>query len=252
MKDMFQRLYRYFKETIVLYGWFSFLLIPMIFIINFSFFSIVNSQKESVIFKETSVASQDIKTMGYHISQLITTAHNDMHVIKDADETANYLSSKTNEDFDSFESLLYRIMSNKPEFISISLIDLDGYELMNVTRESGTLIKSDDLESINLTDFVSDNPSENIDHCYVRKIELIDDEPILYLTAPLLINDVIDSYIVMTYDANHFLSIFDVFASDSQIYYSVGLINEDSVWLVGMESQKFDLVTNVDQKQIFY
>jgi EAL domain-containing protein (putative c-di-GMP-specific phosphodiesterase class I)/PAS domain-containing protein len=248
MKNILQRIYRYFKETIVLYGWFSFMLIPIIIIINFSFFSIVSSQKESVIFRETSVASQDIKTMGYHISQLISTAHNDMHVIKDADETDHYLTSKSNEDFDGFESLLYRIMSNKPEFISISLVNLDGDELMNVTRESGTLIKSDDLDSINLTDFVSDASSENIDHCYLRKIELIDGEPIFYITAPLLVDNVIDSYIVMSYDANHFLSIFDVFVSDSEKYYSVGLINEDNVWLVGMESQEFELVTNVEQK----
>ena len=67
MKNQLRNFLTSIKETVLYFGWFSLVVLFVLFVVNFSFISSMNSHREAIIFKETSAAERDMSTIDFHI-----------------------------------------------------------------------------------------------------------------------------------------------------------------------------------------
>ena len=229
------------------YGWYSLIFVFVIILVNYVFFLSVKTQEESILLNEMNAANQDINMFKYHVSQLLSLTKNDIDVIKDSNESQQYLQNKNNSTLSDFESLIYRISVNKPQFTAVSLLDLDGNELFSVYRDQGNLVRSDDLQVIQIDQYVDE--VESSDSIFISKIFLDDDKPVVYILSPLYQDGSIDSMILFAYDANHFLSIFNEYATGFIGHFSLAFLNDNNLWVVNKDTENIELVESNETKE---
>lgn len=252
MKKNIKKMYKQIFETIRYYGWFSLLFVFFLTFITFLFFNSVKAQKQYIILEESSLATQDINIFSYHISQLLSTAHNDMHIITAADEANDYLLDQSQNNLDEFESLLLRIGSNKHEFLSLALLDTSGQEMLRVSRRDGSLRRLQELGNVDLEPYMGVGDANHEQLGYIKGIEMIDGVPVIHMLQALYIDDDVHAYMLLCYNASHFLSIFDVYANETSSNFSIGLINENNIWEIDSNTYNFSLITDeYRQEQIF-
>jgi PAS domain S-box-containing protein len=257
MKNWISNFILQFKETTKHFGWFSLILIPILVIVNWSFLSNVEAQRESIVINEISKASLEMNMIDFYISGAVISTHDDLQVIRDSEEANTFLSDTSETNLNEFEQLVYRIASNKPQFTHISLADSQGDELFKVSRYNDELIIEDDFFLTNVSDKpyfnnVSDDDEEII---YVEPLSSEAGEPILTMVAPMIVNGVIEYYIILDYDANHFLSVFEQYEQyldDSSRYFTLGLINVGNIWKVDEVTQRFYELTNQSRVNEIY
>ncbi|QLY39788.1 EAL domain-containing protein [Hujiaoplasma nucleasis] len=245
MKERFNKIFYHFKETIGHFGWFTLVLIPIFIIINWSFFSTSNAQRQAIESKNLSTATQELNNIDLYITTHLESVHNDIHVILEANETSKYLADSTSESLIEFRDLVYRIASNKKAFLHSSLIDSDGQEIFRITRDGESLIIEEEsaLRSYNQEDYFSVVSSFDHQVLFISGIELVNDIPILTLIAPVFNNDELIHFIKIDYLADSFLSVFSLYSSNNN-YLSLGMLNNQKIWLIDQSSQSLYQETN--------
>jgi len=252
LKKGIQSFFIQLKETFEHFGWFTLLIIPIFVLINWSFLAVVSSQRESITVQQRSIANQEIQMIDFYVSRQLESTHDDLHVIKDSNETLAYLDSRTEEDFEEFEALAYRIATNKPQFLNLSFLNLDGDELFRVSRDGDTLIKVDetDLDDYASEEFMTYLEPIQEDFLYVNDLYIKDEKPLLRFVTPLFYNDIKQGYLLVDYDANQFLSVFQLYAdSDEDEYMEFGLINQGDVWKIDADSLSLYEVNQTSENQ---
>jgi len=229
------------KEVTKHFGWFTLILIPILVIVNWSFLATASAQRESIIMNEVTKSEQEIDMIDFYISRAVISTHNDLHVIRDSDEANTFLNTPVDTNLDSFEQLVYRIAANKPQFLHISLADNTGEELFKITRNNDELFIEDDFFLSNVSDEPYFMNAENVEDefIYIEPMYSEDGEPVLTMVAPMILDGTIEYYIILDYQANHFLSVFEQYLDTPNSYYTLGLINQGNIWEIDERTQRF-------------
>ncbi|QWB99394.1 EAL domain-containing protein [Mycoplasmatota bacterium] len=249
MKKRITSFFFQLKETTKHFGWFTLIIIPVLLIVNWSFLSMLNSQRESTITRELSVAKQEMDMIEFYISRSISSTHDDLHVISDSEEANTFLTNTNDDNLTDFKQLVYRIANNKPQFLSVSLVDQSGDELFKVLRNESELLIEEDANLTNISDQPYFFTETNIDKeiINIQALYIDNGEPILTMVFPIIIDDQIEYSIILDYDANHFLSVFEQYLNDPNQHFSIGLINQGSIWKIDEKNKMFIQLDNQDE-----
>ncbi len=246
MHDRIVRVLKTIKENFLHFSWLIFFLIPLFILLNLAFILIVKSQTEAIEIDLQTTAEREIKNIDLYINTQINAIHNDLYVINDANETDAFIADQTPENFANFESMIYRMSNNKPNFIQASIIDPNGDILFHVYRSNGHLITADDdLGSISDSAYYP-ILSELGDHqIYISDLHMLDDIPVITLAIPIFDDqENIVNYVQIDYNAESFLIVLDLYADDGLDYFSLGLMCNDKIWLANGTALDINLVTD--------
>ncbi|MDY0317498.1 MAG: EAL domain-containing protein [Candidatus Izemoplasmatales bacterium] len=242
--------------------WLLVLAIPILGLINWSYFAVLNSEKEALKVQQQSLASEKVNIIDFIISNAINNTYNDLQVIADSDEMQAYINAKTPETLEDAKQLLYRISNNKPQFASIEVLDLDGDQIVWLLRDEieslyfvddGNLINRETEEYFNFSKLLSK------DQAYIAPIYLEQDLVNEVVIEKPLTNIIINIYdssntkhgtLVLEYNANYLLEIFGQYVSDQSRFIELGIINEMEVW--GISPGFYDLVNEYGQTNSDY
>lgn len=241
MKSFLTKFWHHISSTFNHYGGLSLAIVPILVLVNWSYFSVVNAEKATLESQQVSLANEKINIIDFIISNALTNTYNDMQVMSDADEMQFYLENPDEVNLDDVEQLFYRITNNKPQFSSVEFLNLNGDQLILLNRinQELTIIPTDELSSkseesyFDYIDTITDKKlyivplymeNEIINNITVTK-------PIITLIVSVFDNEGVKSgYIVLDYDANYLLSVFETYVSDESEFIELGVINENSVW----------------------
>jgi len=68
MKSFFKKLWHNIISTITHYGWLSLIIIPILGLINWSYLTVINSEKASLKSQQVSLANEKINIIDFIIS----------------------------------------------------------------------------------------------------------------------------------------------------------------------------------------
>jgi PAS domain S-box-containing protein len=248
MKKLFSRLWQSFRKTISHYGWLTLIIIPILGLINWSYFSVVNSEKESLMAQQISIANEKVNIIDFIVATVVVNTYTDMHVITDADEMQMYLDDPSIVNLNNVEQLFYRIVNNKPQFSSVEFIDLTGQQLIWLDRieENLVIVEEENLISRADKEYLEVADSLVQDELYIVPIyllsETVDDTTVEKPITSLVLSvynetSVKKGYLIIDYDANFFLNFFGEYVSDDVPFLELGLINGEEIWGI---TDKFD------------
>lgn len=250
VKDKIKLLFGNIILSIQYFGWFSLVVIPTLLLITLGFFRTVSIQKARIEDLELRTASQETKMIDFHISKTITSTGSDLSVIRDSNETQNYLSTGSNEDLLQFRELIYRVSTNKVEFIHVAFVDLLGNEVFKVSRDNDGLYyrESGELKNISNQVFFNDMIHLTENKLYFSEIEVLNNQNIMKFVSPVFLNDINLGMIVIDYDADFFLSVFEQYFDGASENISYGLISGESLWFINEVEDRFNLIIDNDKK----
>ena len=241
MKKVIKNFWHHVFSTIKHYGFLSLIIIPILFFVNWSYFSVVNSEKESLKAQQVSLANEKVNIIDFIISNAITNSHNDIKVMIDADEMRTFLDNPDETNLENVEQLFFRITTNKPQFSSVEFLDLTGQQLIWLNRIDDDLIIIDNVDLENRSDEEYFSIAEDLvdNELYIVPLYIFDETPnnvsfnpaLTGLVMPIYDNENQKSgYLVLDYNANHLLSIFNEYVSDESQFIDLGIINEGKIW----------------------
>lgn len=237
------------KSSIQHFGWFTLLIIPMLITVNWSFIATVQAQSNMIEQNEMSTVEEQLTIINFYINKAISSTHNDIHVIKDSVETIDYLENSSPANLIEFKNLLYRISMNKPQFVHSSFIALNGNEIFRIERHNQSLDYTKEEDLINVSDlpFFDKMTGLETNKIYLGAIEMVEDQPLLKLVTPMFLDQTVMGLLVIDYDANEFLSVFEQYIDDKNENISLGLINHDNIWQINQEEKTFNLLSDVSE-----
>ncbi len=256
MKNFFSKVFNKFKSLILHYGWLTLIIIPILALVNLSYFSVITSEKESLKTQQIALANEKVNMIDFIISNAISNTHNDMRVMLGADELNEYLNDESQLNMDKVEQLIYRITNNKPEFSSVEFLDLSGNQIIFLKRQNDNLMIVDETELVNKSEEdyypVISNLSVNQFYIFpIHIIEIITDSGTINKPMTSFGSAVFDTqnnkkgYLIINYDANHLLSLFNQYVSTETQFTELGIINQDQYW--GITSGFYDLIQYDDE-----
>ncbi|MDD3712196.1 MAG: EAL domain-containing protein [Candidatus Izemoplasmatales bacterium] len=241
MKSFLKRFWHHVSSTFNHYGWLSLVIVPILALVNWSYFSVVNAEKATLESQQVSLANEKINIIDFIISNALTNTYNDMQVMSDADEMQFYLDHPEEVNLDDVEQLFYRITNNKPQFSSVEFLNMNGDQLILLNRINQELIiiPTDELSSRSEESYFDHIGTITDKKLYIVPLymenEIINNitvtKPITTLIVSVFNNEGVKSgYIVLDYDANYLLSVFETYVSGESEFIELGVINEESVW----------------------
>jgi len=250
MKAKFKKYLNSIKATILHFGWFTLFIIPIFILINWALFTTINAQRNAIETRHLSNAASEIDNIDLYINTRLASVHNDIHIIRDANESKAYIEDPTQTHLNEFQDLVFRIASNKPEFIHAAIIDMDGQEIYHIRREDDQLIEvpASNLTNISNESYFSRILSFDQPTLYAQELKVLDGQPLLSLIAPLFnLNEEIQAFIKIDFDANQFLSVFELYLSVPENYLTYGLVSNETVWLIEQSNTVLNPVDDQDQ-----
>jgi EAL domain-containing protein (putative c-di-GMP-specific phosphodiesterase class I)/PAS domain-containing protein len=251
MKKKMKKYANSIKATILHFGWFTLFIIPIFILINWAFFTAVNAQRQAIESRQSSNANREVDNIDLYINTRLASVHNDIHVIRDSNEAKAYIENPTDDHLTEFKNLLFRIATNKPEFIYASIINNDGQEIYKIKRINETLVVSPSSELIDISNESYFQRLLNLDTpaLYVEELTYINGRPILALIAPVFTNDGdIQCFIKIDFDANQFLSVFELYLTGPENYLEFGIINNNHLWMIDKTNKELNSID--DQSQL--
>ena len=231
-----------FKNLLLNNFWLIVIAIPILGLINWSYFAVVNSERESLKVQQISLANEKINIIDFIISNSISSTYNDLQVIADSDEMQGYINDKTTNKLEEAKQLLFRVTNNKPQFASVEFLDLDGQQIVWLLRdESDDLYFADESNLINRAneDYFEISKLLDQDQVYIAPIyleqDLINDISIEKPLTNIIINiydssNTIHGTLVLEYNANYLLEIFSQYVSEQSRFIQLGIINGSEIW----------------------
>ena len=258
MKKIFNVFWRNVFFTIKHYGWLSLVIIPVLLLVNWTFFSVLNSEKATLKSQQISLANEEVNIIDFIISNTINNSFNDISVMIDSDEMSMYLENKNETNLSELKQLLYRIISNKPQFSGVEFLDLTGQQIIWLNRVD------ENLEILNQDFYVNRSNKEyfpiiqdlNKDQMYIVPIYLLKDnvsgteinKPVTSLVMAIFDDsNQKKGYLVLNYNANHLLAVFNEYVGSESPHIELGIINGESIW--GL-TPGFDDIFGVNEDEI--
>jgi len=243
MKKFLLNILNNIKATVTHYGWLTLLIIPILALVNLIYFTVINSEKESLQSQHISIASEKVNIIDFIISNAISNTYKDMQVIAGADETIQYLSNDSQVNLDNVEQLFYRIAKSKPEFHSVEFLDLTGNQIIYLERINDNLIifNEDDLLNRANEDYFIDISNLSQNQFYILPLYLIElnngtetiNQPMTSFASAIYdTEDNKKGYLMINYNANSLSSIFNQYVTNDLQYIDLGIINLDQYWSI--------------------
>ena len=234
-----KKIFNHIVQTIVHFGWLSLIIIPILFMINWSYFAVNQAEKESLLNQQVSLANEKVNTIDFIISSAINTSHNDMQVMIDADEMQSYLSDSTELNLEGVEQLLLRIVSNKPQYSSIEFLNLSGQQVIWMNRIGGEIQFTESESLLSRSDEEYFNVANTLTNQELYILPIFFDNisgfsvPMTGLVMPVYdSNDDKQGYLVLNYNANFLLSIFDEYVNEQSEFIEIGILIDGDIWEV--------------------
>ncbi|MFW5794107.1 MAG: EAL domain-containing protein [Bacillota bacterium] len=250
MKTIFKSFLSRIKSFLNNYGLIILIIVPIMLLANWGMIFLKETEKENIKLRQNDLVEQQLNTIDFIISTGITNTHNDLHVIRDAEETTNYIENQNDTNLEALEQLIYRIATNKPEFLNIRLVNPSGDEIIKVIRnnDSPTIIDSDDLENIsnNQQHYIANNLEKN--ELYLSPL-FLNNNSIPTISFILKIFDNTDNYLYylkINYNANSLLAIFSEYQNSNIDFINFGLINNDLLWKIEPQENGTDIFIHSD------
>ena len=223
-----------FISTISHYGWTALAIIPVLFLINWSYLSVVNSELSSLNSQQVSLANEKINTIHLVINDIINNVNEDAQVLIYAAETQTYLNTSTPENLESMNQLFYRISSRKPPFLSVEYLDLTGEQIVEVFRDPNTLqIKNaNELTNKSNEDYFTFSQLLAKSELYMLPLELVNynDEiiPVTGIITPVYDElNTLKGYLAIHYNANYIMNIFNQNLLSDSRFIEIGIVNNN-------------------------
>ncbi len=254
MKNKLTRIFISIKNTMIQFGWLLVIIIPIFLFINYAVLSIVDAQKETINTRLVTTAEQEMVDIDMFMDIRLNVAHDDIHIMLDADETIDYLQDPSPEHMADYENLIYRISVNKKSFARVMIVEPDGDIVYRLTRDNTNQIQTEsgDLGTITTVYFYSLISQVEYDKLFMSQLYMNDDKPTLTFVKPMAFDDDLISYLVIDYDANDLLSMLGLHTSESETYFDYGVINNGVIWQMEEATQTLHIVTNPeDQATLF-
>lgn len=253
MKKSLFRLFNKTKTLLISFGWMSLIVIPILILINWSYLSVELSEKEALKSQQIALANEKVNTIDFIISNTVTNVYNDMKVLDDSEEMNTYLENTSEDNLGDLEQLFYRIINNKPEFSSLEFLDENGNQKISIVQEGDDLIITDssELESRSGEDYYPiistlENNEFYIMPLYLQEVQTPSgniEQPInSFAIAIYDDSDIHRGYVIVNYNANHILTIFNQYVSDDSNYIDLVVINENEQWRITNN------ITNLDNE----
>lgn len=237
MKEKIVNILISIKNTLIQFGGLTAVIIPIFVFVNWAIFSIVEAQKETIQTNLYTSADNEVNHIDLFVNTKLSAVYDDIEVVINSDEASRYLLDPNSENTDEFEALLYRITSNKPSFFSVMLAEPDGDVLYHIDRIDGNLEEmTGDLGNMSSAYYFSIISHMNLDKMFVSQIHYVDNKPIIAFVKPLVYNNDINSFLVIEYDVNDFLSVLGLYNTDVDTYFDFGLINNGVIWVISQET----------------
>ncbi len=246
MKHKIVKFFINLKMLFIQLGWLLAIVIPLFVFINWAIFTIVDTQKDTIKERLYISAEKELQNIDLFVNTRLTFVHDDIHVIENADETHLYLEDPTHVNTESYQQLIYRIALSKPSFINMMMMDVNGDILYQVSRDEDeqAVVVTGTLGSLYNALHFSVIESMDTSKTYLSELYLKDGKPILTFVKPMVYNDVLQSYLVIDYDANDLTSVLELYTTDEEDYFEFGFMNDAAIWLVNDTS--FSLMRNED------
>lgn len=216
-------------------------LIPIILLINLGFIYVVRIEKTNIISQNQAIAKEHSSIIDFVIRTAISDTYNDLQVIKDSNEFSQYADNPTTTTLSDLQQLMYRIATNKGEFLSIKFIDLLGNEVVRVNNENGniTIVADEDLETKSGTYYFGEAIVLEDDQLYISYLDLeVENNVIVEPYQPVLRfaisaynqeNEKI-GYIFLNYDADKFLSVFEEYVDHNETSLYLGIFSGHTLY----------------------
>ncbi len=245
MRSAVLKIIRNIKETFLHVGWFLIFIIPLFVVMNGAYIIIQNAQRDAIVTGLESNALSEIRGIDLFINTRMEALHNDLFVIKDANETQAYLADQSNTNLNEFEMLLYRISTNQENFIHVKLVNPNGDIFYQLTRSDDTLlVLNDNLGDVTHESYYTSIMNLDMQLIHISKLKMVEDTPILTFILPLIQDDVVISYLIVDYDAESFLSVFSMYSETDIDYLRLGLISSGSVWIADRELNQIQPISD--------
>ncbi len=234
MKDKLTLILYNIKSTITQFGWLLIIIFPLFIFVNWAVFSIATAQKETISTRLYIAANSEINTIDLYLNSRLGAIHDDIHVIIDADETDQYLQNPTPTTITNYQNLIYRIAGNKLEFVNMMMVDPSGDIIYHINHEDPNhlFIASGDLGDIKNDDYFNAITQMDPTKLFISKMYIKHDKPIMTIVKPMMNEDIMVSYLVVDYDVNDFLSVFNLYTTNEDNYFDFGLMNDEIIWRI--------------------
>jgi len=175
----------------------------------------------------------------YGISGYITGLENDLFVLKDSNEMADYIQDQNALNKEVIKQLFLRFSVNKPDILQLRIIDNNGHETIRVDYvNEAKIIADDQLQDKSNRYYVEEALALSDQEIYISKLDLNveNDEVVkpyqatIRIATPLYDGIEKIGLLIINADAKYILDA--VFASDNATYNdSIALINNEGYYL---------------------
>ncbi|MDY0023440.1 MAG: EAL domain-containing protein, partial [Candidatus Izemoplasmatales bacterium] len=151
----------------------------------------------------------------------------------------SYLSDSTELNLEGVEQLLLRIVSNKPQYSSIEFLNLSGQQVIWMNRIGGEIQFTESESLLSRSDEEYFNVANTLTNQELYILPIFFDNisgfsvPMTGLVMPVYdSNDDKQGYLVLNYNANFLLSIFDEYVNEQSEFIEIGILIDGDIWEV--------------------
>ena len=233
MKEKWKIFIHGLRSTFFHFGWFNLFVIPFFLVLNLVF--ILRIQTTSTLIDNQLFTEEigEVQQIDLYVNLRLTHLLEDIHVIKNANDTQAYVDHPDASTMDEFKQFIYRMADSKPEFLRMMIVDPHGDITYRVNRDHESISEqTTDLGSIASEDYF--DIATSIDHelVYISSVLIIEDAPTLMLIFAISNGTDVLNYVRIDYDANVFLHVFDLYNGLQDSYFTYSIINGSNVWQV--------------------
>jgi PAS domain S-box-containing protein len=264
MIRFFIRQWKHFKETVIHYGWLSLIIIPILALVNWSYFTVVNSERDTLVSQQLSLATEKINIIDFIVSSAISNTSNDLHVIADADEMSSYLNDSSPINLDAAEQLFYRIANNKPQFESVEFIDNSGQQIISLQRQNGNLVITEQANLMDKSseDFFLTASTLSEDQLYILPLYFKSEDvngTIIEKPMTGLVTTIYDQaetkrgYLFISYNADYLVSLFDEYVKNDSQFIEMGMLNRNQFYDITSDfTEYYENIQSLDDDNVVY
>jgi len=258
MTKSLMRTFKKAKTLLIYFGWMSLIVIPILILVNWSYFSVANSEKEALKSQQIALATEKINIIDFIIGNTVTNVYNDMKILDDSEEMNTYLGNSSTDNLEILEQLFLRIINNKPEFSSLEFLDATGDQKISIVREDEDLLITENTELKNRSseDYYPIISTLNNNEFYIMPLYLKEvptasgtiEQPMSSFAISIFDNtNTHRGYVIVNYNANHLLTIFSQYVADDSNYIDLVIVNQNEQWRVTENIAHLDTQTKISE-----
>lgn len=247
MREELSKLMRNIRDTFYHVHWLAYIVVPFLILINIAFVMMMRTQYQSIDFQLQTIANRELNNIELYMNTEFESVHNDLFVLTNANEISAYLLDQTEAKLDEVKGLFYRIAENKTDYKHITLINPNGDLLYKTTYENHVLsASSTNLGSITTNGYFPLLANLENRDIFISKIYASHDTYLISFITPIYMGNDIIFYVMIDYDANSFLNIFQIYSPNDLTFLSLGFVSDNTYWFIDESFEQIQVLTDPD------